>query len=476
MTRMELAHAHTNYHYDNHTCILFLVSAEAMLDQERMWEETLADDSATECEARHGGPVPTIIDPQMMHDIQVLVSRLVVKARQLIGNYTTNLVEGWMQIRCKFDGGKVVNRSQSGSWEHRCYGAGLQQNLGRSWGPPTWETMTSSPPNQVFIDTAESSAKKVETTRKRKATEKAKESRRRSKYSRSDNSGAAHKAYNRHDNDIEPDDITDDISSEYFDELKNAFYTTQVAVTMEQVYNTEQETREQSGNDLWIRERTKRITASRVGGILKMKKTTKRSRKVEEILYTKFKGNQATLYGTNMEDTARREYVTYRNQNGHVGLVTHRVGLVISIDNPWLASSPDDKVYDPTATQTLGVAEYKNPYIARDLTLQEASDKTKQFCLERQEEKGQVTYKLKRRHDYYYQIQCQMYCCNVEWCDFVLRTNKDLHVERIFRDPDWWKQQLPRLKHFYFDAFLPELACPRRGKGGVREPATVSET
>ena len=40
----------------------------------------------------------------------------------------------------------------------------------------------------------------------------------------------------------------------------------------------------QSGNDLWI-----------VGGILKVKKTTKRARKVQEILYSRFKGNQATL-------------------------------------------------------------------------------------------------------------------------------------------------------------------------------------
>ena len=97
--------------------------------------------------------------------------------------------------------------------------------------------------------------------------------------------------------------------------------------------------------------------------MLKMKKTAKRSRKVEEILYSKFKGNQATRYGTNMEDTARQQYVTYQNQKGRMGLGTHRVGLVISVDNPWLAASPDDKVYDPNAAQSLGVAEYKNPYI-----------------------------------------------------------------------------------------------------------------
>ena len=133
----------------------------------------------------------------------------------------------------------------------------------------------------------------------------------------------------------------------------------------------------------------------------------------------------------------------------------HYTGLIISVNNPWLEASPDDKVYDPNATQSLGISEYKNPYAARNFTLHEACDTVKSFCLERREEKEQVTYKLKRRHDYYYQIQCQMFCSKVEWCDFVVRTSKDLHVQCIFRDPNWWKQQMPRLNEFYFDALLP---------------------
>ncbi len=92
------------------------------------------------------------------------------------------------------------------------------------------------------------------------------------------------------------------------------FYTTRVNVTKEQADDTERDTQEQSGRDLWMRERTKRITASQVGGIVKTKKTTKRSRKVEEIMYSKFRGNQAAMYGTNMEETARQHYVTYQHQ------------------------------------------------------------------------------------------------------------------------------------------------------------------
>ena len=155
---------------------------------------------------------------------------------------------------------------------------------------------------------------------------------------------------------------------------------------------------------------------------------------------------------------------------GNPKFTTQRVGLVISVDNPWIAASPDDRAIDSLAAQSRGIVEYKNPFSVRDLTLPEACDQVKSFCLEKQEEMGQLTCKLKWRHNYYYQVQCQMYCCDVEWCDFVIRTNKDFHVEHIPRDKVWWQQQLSKLNDFYFRALLPELACPRQGKGGVREP------
>jgi len=39
-----------------------------------------------------------------------------------------------------------------------------------------------------------------------------------------------------------------------------------------------------------------------------MRKTTKRSKKVKEILYSTFRGNLATAYGSKMEETSREEY------------------------------------------------------------------------------------------------------------------------------------------------------------------------
>lgn len=162
--------------------------------------------------------------------------------------------------------------------------------------------------------------------------------------------------------------------------------------------------------------------------------------------------------------------MTYQQQKGNLDFTTQKAGLVICDDNPWIAASPDDRATDPMVVQSSGIAEYKNPFSVKELTLSEACDQVKAFCLEKQEEGGQLTYRLKRRHNYYYQVQCQMYCCNVDWCDFVVRTNEDFHVERVPRDKAWWQQQLPKLKEVYFHSLLPELACPRRGKGGIKEP------
>lgn len=95
--------------YGDNTCI-------PTVDQETLWHETLADDPAVEADCRQGEQNPININQRLLHDIQVLVSRLVAKASQLLGNFTTNMAESWMHVRSKYDGGKVINHSQSGSW------------------------------------------------------------------------------------------------------------------------------------------------------------------------------------------------------------------------------------------------------------------------------------------------------------------------------------------------------------------------
>ena len=81
------------------------------------------------------------------------------------------------------------------------------------------------------------------------------------------------------------------------------------------------------------------------------------------------------------------------------------------------------------------------------------------------------TLTLKHTHAYYYQIHAAMFCTGRKWCDFVLRTSVDIHVERINWNTAFWKDVVPQLKEFHFTAMLPELALPTLHKGGIREPS-----
>jgi len=311
--------------------------------QVQLWRETTAEDPAEELEVLRGGENATKVDPKMYHDIQVILSRLVTKAEQLVDNVTTNLAESWMHLRSKFDGGKVVNRSQSGSWEHRCMGAGLQHNEGKEWGPSVWKVMTSSSPSKAFKDSAKKSCVKAISEKNRKSKDSVKQLRRQKKISQKNESAKGRKAYSRHDDGFSPDSV-DDVSPDHLETLKRGFYEANVVVTSETIHYIQQQTKDQSGSNTWISERRKRLTASTAGSIVKMRTTTKKGKKVENLLYNKFKGNVATHYGHVLEERAKADYQSYQQQHGHPGLKVDCCGLFVSFDNPWLAATPDGLV------------------------------------------------------------------------------------------------------------------------------------
>ena len=167
------------------------------------------------------------------------------------------------------------------------------------------------------------------------------------------------------------------------------------------------------------------------------------------------------------ESTTRQAYVSYQNQHGHKGLTTSPTGLVIHPDHPWLACSPDDRVFDSSETAPNGLVEYKNPYSVRNMTLYEACSKSSSFFLKQMED-GSLS--LKPTHDYYYQVHCQMFVDRKTWCDLVVQTNIDLFIQGIYWDQDFWSKQFPKLERFYFKALLPELAVPKYHSGGIRVP------
>ena len=369
-----------------------------------------------------------------------------------------------MHIRSKFDGGKQINRSQRGSWQSRCAGAGLRINEGPNWGPPCWQSITGLSPSKSFKEVAAKRTDKLIKDRKRKSTKEEKV--RRKKCKRVDNSLQSRLDYSRHDDGPNALDVSPDIPTSDLHDLMMSYYSAHVKVTESTSTRITVDTVGQ-GDDtssmLWHEERRKRLTASNVGKIAKRRATTKVGPSVKQLLNRKFQGNVATNWGTFREEDSNKEYLRKKREQSP-NISTSKSGLVVSLRDPWLGASPQRLVYDPALDSPDGLVEYKNPYSARNVTIDEAVKKVKNFCLcYSSDQKLQ----LKENHDYYYQIQCAMYCTNRKWCDFVVMT-KNIYIQRVTFSEEFWSAVLSKLKTFYFTAVLPQLASPR---ATPREPS-----
>ena len=65
---------------------------------------------------------------------------------------------------------------------------------------------------------------------------------------------------------------------------------------------------------------------------------------------------------------------------------------------------------------------------------------------------------MKTNHQYFYQVQKQLFVTRLQWCDFVLwAPNEDVFVERILYDQQFIECAISKARAFYFDVFLPSV-------------------
>jgi len=100
----------------------------------------------------------------------------------------------------------------------------------------------------------------------------------------------------------------------------------------------------------------------------------------------------------------------------------------------------------------LGSVEVKCPYCVKDGTIKDVQAKKKDLL-----EMVQGNLHLAKSHAYYYQVQAQIHALNVKYADFVVWTQKDIFVERIFPDALFWSECLQKANVFFKKCILPEL-------------------
>ncbi|XP_060075799.1 uncharacterized protein LOC132555468 [Ylistrum balloti] len=136
-------------------------------------------------------------------------------------------------------------------------------------------------------------------------------------------------------------------------------------------------------------------------------------------------------------------------QKDHENFSVRDSGFVISEKYPFIGASPDGIASCDCCGEVC--IEIKCPYCKRDSVIKDSLDSN--FCLEKHGDQ----LRLKKTHQYYYQIQRQLFVCEKEYSDFVVWTNVDYHAERIDVDQELCKEIVKKSSTFFLRAILPEL-------------------
>lgn len=233
-------------------------------------------------------------------------------------------------------------------------------------------------------------------------------------------------------------------------ELAAHKFSEELALTPEKARELEENTRDQSHNAEWKEARMKRITSSRFGQICKMRLTTSTANCVKYIVQNTFEGTEATAWGIEKEPEARKRL------EAEIQKPVQLSGLVVHPEYGFLGASPDGVIAD------LILAEIKCPFKLKGLTHDEAKKSIGEAFIQCLDRSG----KLKRNHNYYYQIQGQLETTGLDMAIFVIYSENYFTTEIIKRDKSFWRQKmLPRLSSFFAHSLLPELVDSRLERG-----------
>jgi len=231
-----------------------------------------------------------------------------------------------------------------------------------------------------------------------------------------------------------------------------------LVVNSEERRRIEQMTRLQSSCPFWHEVRYKRITGWKCGQILSQKSKTPAL--LRRLLYHKpfFPLPVPIKWGHDNEPVARQAYISFMQDNGHPYLTVSPCGFIVHPQEGWLGVSPDGMVTESPNELSKGLLEIKCPFSKRDVLPKIACKDPSFYCFLSDDE----SLRLKRDHQYYHQVQLQLFVCSdmCQWCDFCVYTTKGVMVERLYQDVNWIEEYIPQLRDYYVNFMLPELVYP----------------
>eukprot|EP00914_Ancora_sagittata_P028955 GHVO01057168.1.p1 GENE.GHVO01057168.1~~GHVO01057168.1.p1 ORF type:complete len:491 (-),score=62.76 GHVO01057168.1:1035-2507(-) len=217
--------------------------------------------------------------------------------------------------------------------------------------------------------------------------------------------------------------------------LQKSFIT---YMTAEKAHEIEETTRGQADAQTWKEERKKRLTSSIFGEICKATDRKNKDLLAKRIIIP------ASINAPSLKHGRRYESVALEEFQNDSGVTVMKCGLFVAEGFPVLAASPDGIIDRDT------VVEVKCPLSAFKKAITPVTVPYLYF-----DNDDQLT--LKKNHDYYYQIQGQLFCAKRKVCKFVVYTGTSLEIIDVHRDEDFISEMLIKLRIFYNDYFKDAL-------------------
>lgn len=206
----------------------------------------------------------------------------------------------------------------------------------------------------------------------------------------------------------------------------------------------------QSNNLMWHYQRKGRLTASNFYSAFHYRGNSTENYIVKSILGKYQFTSKSVEYGKSQEPVARGKYIEYMSSR-HPSFQCSETGIFVYKDFPYLAASPDGVTECKCCGK--GLLEIKCPFSFQNEISQVAMSKNSS-CISAH---GKYELKKNLSSPYYVQMLGQMAIGNFSFCDFVLYTKKDIHVERVHYSSADWELLSDKLKSFYTCFVLPNL-------------------
>lgn len=162
-----------------------------------------------------------------------------------------------------------------------------------------------------------------------------------------------------------------------------------------------------------------------------------------------------TEYGKKFEETAIKKYCWYiENSKKHDDFNLYRMGFHISLETPVTGASPDSVVH--CTCHGWASLEIKCLWWMKDM---KSIDEIREYV-----RKNKTCFvivnnelHLDESHEYYYQVQLQMYVLKMKYCDFFVWCKHAFVTERISYNQAFVVAKLKKVLEYHKMIIKPEL-------------------